>query len=63
MHYEKCIKNEKKLQKDLEKMSSQKRNFLIRVLISGKKNQQKNSFYTWILRLMFNKQTKKKAIF
>lgn len=52
----------KKLQKDLEKMSSQKRNFLIRVLISGKK-QQKNSFYTWILRLMFNKQTKKKAIF
>lgn len=63
MHYEKCIKNEKKLQKDLEKMSSQKRNFLIRVLISGKKNQQKNSFYTWILRLMLNKQTKKKAIF
>lgn len=53
----------KKLQKDLEKMSSQKRNFLIRVLISGKKTQQKNSFYTWILRLMFNKQTKKKAIF
>lgn len=52
----------KNYKKDLEKMSSQKRNFLIRVLISGKK-QQKNSFYTWILRLMFNKQTKKKAIF
>lgn len=37
MHYEKCIKNLKKLQKHLQKMSSQKRNFLIRVLISGKK--------------------------
>lgn len=41
MHYEKCIKNKKKLQKHLQKMSSQKRNFLIRVLISGKKTAEK----------------------
>lgn len=36
----------KKLQKDLEKMSSQKRNFLIRVLISGKKKTSRKTLFT-----------------